>query len=389
DDPFRQWAEDHRETFLTEVLRLEGRGDHASYTTCSRCLDGNADHRCSDCLGGGELLCSRCILNGHRQLPFHKIQRWTGSIFERRTLKALGLRIQLGHWHGQNRTCPLPIPAPGDDFVIVDNTAVHQVGLDYCGCGQGGHSTVQLLRAQLWSATTTNPRTAATFSVLRKYHLLSFESKCAALEFYQSLARETDNLSHKQDKDRYHEFLRMTRQWRHVRMLKRAGRGHDPAGIVNTMPGECALLCPACPQPGKNLPAGWENAPQEKQFLYALFLAMDANFRLKRKDVSTEEKDPGLGKGWAFFCEVKAYMEHVKRNWHQKQDVSAAQMLVHPLLICSQRSHCVAHDAVDKPDRETRGTASSGIEGATISRKIYLRSKFLSQRAEGGPSLPT
>lgn len=49
---------------------------------------------------------------------------------------------------------------------------------------------------------------------------------------------------------------------------------------------------------------------------------MDANFRLKRKDVSTEEKDPGLGNGWAFFCEVKAYMVHVKRNWNQKQDVS-------------------------------------------------------------------
>lgn len=57
------------------------------------------------------------------------------------------------------------------------------------------------------------------------------------------------------------------------------------------------------------------------RFLYALFLAMDANFRLKRKDVSTEEKDPGLGKGWAFFCEVRAYMEHVKRNWDQKQGV--------------------------------------------------------------------
>ncbi|KAJ7860163.1 hypothetical protein B0H13DRAFT_1451406, partial [Mycena leptocephala] len=97
-------------------------------------------------------------------------------------------------------TCPVPNPAPGDDFVIVDNHGVHRVGLDYCGCGQGGHHTIQLLRAQLWPATTTNPRTAATFSVLRRYHLLSFESKCAALEFYQSLARETDNLHHKRDK---------------------------------------------------------------------------------------------------------------------------------------------------------------------------------------------
>lgn len=57
------------------------------------------------------------------------------------------------------------------------------------------------------------------------------------------------------------------------------------------------------------------------RFLYALFLAIDANFRLKRKDVSSEEKDPGLGQGWSFYSEVKKYMQHVKDNWHQKQDV--------------------------------------------------------------------
>ncbi|KAJ7174245.1 hypothetical protein B0H12DRAFT_1246897 [Mycena haematopus] len=164
-------------------------------------------------------------------------------------------------------------------------------------------------------------------------------------------------LERKMEKERYHAFLRMTREWRHIRMLKRAGRGHDPNGIANTKLGECALACPACPQPGKNLPANWKDAPDDKQFLYALYLAMDANFRLKRKDVSTESKDPGLGKGWAFFCEVEAYMRHVKKHWDYKQD----------------RSHCVAHDAVDKPDREARGTASSGIGAVDCARHNMKR----------------
>ncbi|KAJ7500344.1 hypothetical protein B0H11DRAFT_1714858 [Mycena galericulata] len=343
--------------FLAEALRLEGRGDHARYERCPRCLNGNADHRCGDCLDGGELVCSKCLLAAHLKLPFHRTEYWSGKMFARKTLKSMGLHIQLGHWHDVNRTCPVPLPAITNDFVIVDVLGVHEVSLDYCGCGQGGLPTVQLLHARLWPATTTNPKTASTFAVLQKYHLLSFESKCAALEFYQSLARETDNLHYKKDKDRYHEFLRMTRQWRHIRMLKRAGRGHDPEGIANTKLGECALLCPACPQPGINLLPNWADAPEEKQFLYALFLAIDANFRLKRKDVSTEEKDPGLGKGWAFFCEVKAYMEHVKRNWNQKQE----------------RSHCVAHDAVDKPDREARGTASSGIGAVDCARHNMKR----------------
>ncbi|KAJ7688528.1 hypothetical protein B0H14DRAFT_3533268 [Mycena olivaceomarginata] len=149
----------------------------------------------------------------------------------------------------------------------------------------------------------------------------------------------------------------MTRQWRNVQMLKQAGRGHDPTGVPGTKEGECALLCPTCPQPGKNLPPNWKDMPEDKQFLYALFVALDANFRLKRKDISSEQKDPGLGNGWAFYCEVLAYMQHVKRNWNQKQD----------------RSHCVAHDAVDKPDREARGTASSGIGAVDCARHNMKR----------------
>ncbi|KAJ6452843.1 hypothetical protein C8R45DRAFT_1112863 [Mycena sanguinolenta] len=295
--------------------------------------------------------------------------------FQHVTLKALGLRIQLGHWHDSetDRVCPLPLTAPHDDFVIIDDSGVHPVHLDYCNCGLGGHPTVQLLRARLWAATTTNPQTAATFSVLRRYHLLSFEAKCAALEFYQSLARQTDNLHYKKDKDCYREFVRMTRQWRNIQMLKRAGRGHEPTGIAGTKSGECALLCPACPQPGKNLPAEWKNTPADKQFLYASFLALDANFRLKRKDVSSEEKDPGLGNGWAFYCEVKKYMQHVREHWNDKQDACSSLCFLNAKLIFSQRSHCVAHDAVDKPDREARGTASSGIAAVDCARHNMKR----------------
>ena len=51
----------------------------------------------------------------------------------------------------------------------------------------------------------------------------------------------------------------MAHEWRHLKMLKRTGRGHDPNGIAATKAGECAVLCPACPQPGKNMTPGWEN----------------------------------------------------------------------------------------------------------------------------------
>jgi hypothetical protein len=57
----------------------------------------------------------------------------------------------------------------------------------------------------------------------------------------------------------------MMHQWRHLKMLKRSGRGHDISGVSGTKTGELAILCPACPQPGKNLPEGWEDAPTEKR----------------------------------------------------------------------------------------------------------------------------
>lgn len=123
-------------------------------------------------------------------------------------------------------------------------------------------------------------------------------------------------------------MLRMVREWRHLKMLLRAGRGNDPAGVKSTKRGELAVLCPACPQPGLNLPDGWEDAPPEKRYvlllshrkdfdsrlalhryLFRLILGMDANFRLKRKRVSSEKSDPSLGEGWAYLVNEVEYKE--------------------------------------------------------------------------------
>ena len=38
-------------------------------------------------------------------------------------------------------------------------------------------------------------------------------------------------------------------EWRHLKMLKRAGRGHAADGIMGTWPGELGVVCPACPHP--------------------------------------------------------------------------------------------------------------------------------------------
>ena len=46
--------------------------------------------------------------------------------------------------------------------------------------------------------------------------------------------------------------MRVSRQWRNIQALKRAGIAHDTARVRH--PGDLGLFCPTCPQPGINLP---------------------------------------------------------------------------------------------------------------------------------------
>jgi len=63
-------------------------------------------------------------------------------------------------------------------------------------------------------------------------------------------------------------MLHMTQEFAHLQMLKRAGRGHDPSGAKGTKPGECAVLCPACPHPGINIPDNWDSLPPDEQYVF-------------------------------------------------------------------------------------------------------------------------
>lgn len=54
-----------------------------------------------------------------------------------------------------------------------------------------------------------------------------------------------------------------------------------------------------------------------------MFVAMDANFRMKRKKVSSEKLDPSLTGGYGYFVEEEEYQAHLKRHTSEKQDVSS------------------------------------------------------------------
>ena len=160
---------------------------------------------------------------------------------------------------------------PRQGFCVVDTNGHHTVTIRFCGCdraAESGSPVQQLLRRDLYPATHLEPHTAFTFRMMEHYHIQSLQGKISMYDYYESLERMTDNTGTHRVPARYKEFMQVATQWRHLKMLKRAGRGHDPTGVNGTRDGELAVCCPACPRPDVNLPKDWRNA--SKEFRYVL-----------------------------------------------------------------------------------------------------------------------
>ncbi|KAI6041640.1 hypothetical protein EDC04DRAFT_2867093 [Pisolithus marmoratus] len=273
----------------------------------------SAQFQCNDCLGV-DMYCQECVVSRHASNPLHRLKKWNDKYFQNITLKELGLNVQLGHPIGER--CRRPHSTSKDGFVVVHNNGIHIVSLAFCGCEATETHYRQLLRMRWLPATSDRPHTAATFHVLGDFHLVSLESKLSCYDFYNALARHTDNTGLNPPKARYEQFLRLVQQWRHIKMLKRSGRGHDPAGISNTKEGECAVLCPACPQPGKNTV------------------------------VLSSASDPSLSQGWAYFVEDSAFKQYL---YDHKNDIQ-------------EKSTCSNHNAVNLADvKKKKGCDATGV----------------------------
>ncbi|KAF7337266.1 CxC2 domain-containing protein [Mycena sanguinolenta] len=238
-----------------------------------------------------------CMVERHRLRPLCRIERWNGAFFDKRELRHLGLRVQLGH--RDNTPCSRALPACRK-FVVVAPNGFHHVALDFCKCRLSGHQPhwEQLLAYGWYPATPDAPRSAVTISTLKLFHAVSLQGKTTAYHFFHALAKTTDNTGSKGFKRRYQLLLRVIRQWRNLRALKRGG--------------ELAVECIACPKAGVNLPENWEHAPANQRFLYAIFLTIDACFRLKRKKILSWWADPSIQDGWAYFVPSQPYAEFAK-----------------------------------------------------------------------------
>lgn len=144
---------------------------------------------------------------------------------------------------------------------------IHEVSFTYCGCSRAIPHHQQLLRRRIYPASQITVRTCATFELLRVLHMFALTTKSNTYDFYRALEKLTAHNGVQVTKTRYKALMRMVLQWRHLKLLKRGGRGNDPLGAVGTQDGELAIMCPSCPRPNINLPAGWERAPPALRYV--------------------------------------------------------------------------------------------------------------------------
>ena len=157
-------------------------------------------------------------------------------------------------------------------LTIVDRSGVHDLAVHWCNCSGAAAADLQLFNAGFFPASYKRIKSAFTFQVLDDFLIDNLECKTSASSFYSKLRRITckafpdsipvqiqsltspKNLTHRQD--RYQEFLRVSRQWRNLKYLRWHGFGHRKAAAEQGAvpgPGELALFCAACPQPGINM----------------------------------------------------------------------------------------------------------------------------------------
>ncbi|KZP29569.1 hypothetical protein FIBSPDRAFT_884962 [Athelia psychrophila] len=220
-------------------------------------------------------------------------EKWNGDCFTQTSLLGEGYILHLGHG---GLACPCTTPdasAEGVQYsqtvtlVAVNGFFKHNVA--WCHClveGKRVSAAMQLFTERLFPATHTRPETAFTFDLLDYFWVDMMECKTANQSFIRKLGKIT-NPDFPEDSPLYHQLMYCSRSYRDLLTRVTFGYGHEQ----NKEPGEggLALFCPACPQPGYNLPDNWENDPA--QFAYKRQIVNDVNVKAQNSHSAWPEQD--------------------------------------------------------------------------------------------------
>jgi hypothetical protein len=101
---------------------------------------------------------------------------------------------------------------------------------------------------------------------------------------------------------------------------------------------------------------------------YGLFVGIDANFRMCRRNKLLEEADPSFSKGWAYFVEESGFKSVI--------DLHAG--------LSQEKIGCASHNAVNLADsKRVRGLAATGIGAVVCTRHNFKRPSAVGDLQKG------
>jgi hypothetical protein len=251
----QEWLNLSAKWYLHHTLQSKSLSQQG--TVCVACDRESHDlFQCRDCLHQWAQ-CAQCLLEKHSLLPTHRFRSWTGMHFENVASLEIGYIFHLGH---VGKACDMGFERA---LVIGDITGLHSVMVRFCRHpGRGGQSK-QLLDANIFPCSEERPQTGFTFNVLRLFSLMSTESKLSAQRFYNVLACQTNPIFPHEVPDRYRKFMRASREWQWLQIVKRSSSSPDlPMGSAGR---DLTLRCPACPREGVNFES--DDVPPEDEYM--------------------------------------------------------------------------------------------------------------------------
>jgi hypothetical protein len=159
-----------------------------------------------------------------------------------------------------------------DKLSVIDISGFHTANVQYCECAISVvPRRTQLLKNGLFPATVLSPKTATTLQCLKLLNNLNEQGRLSVHDFHQALWDTTDKFElspHSVSpflllivcvfslrllaQKRYDRLSVCIRFYRHLLLLKHAGRGHVSGGSMSFKDGELALDCIPCLLPGIN-----------------------------------------------------------------------------------------------------------------------------------------
>ncbi len=152
-----------------------------------------------------------------------------------------------------------------------------------------------LVASRLIPASFDRIRTLFTAQMLDYFRLCNLELKASAYQFNQLLRRITLPMAPSQVLNLYNELRRMSRLWRWMKRLKWNGFGHNGKDPMLVEPGELAIYCPTCPQPGINIPDNWKD--DSNRFVFRRLFVADGNFKADHVRQPKSKGDHWLSEG--------------------------------------------------------------------------------------------